>query len=350
MAHPSPYSLVARLVPALLLAGGTGTVMAQEAARYACESGKEIGIAVLAVDPPRINLSYDERSFEMFSVAAETGLRFSTEQGLTPDRGLQWASDGETGTLSEMVMDHTAGAPTVIETCRIEPTGQPAEGNHLFVAGEVYYLERIMLPGEPSLTLSLIDPADGAVITTATLVPAGALVPFSIRLDPSALEEDRRYALTAEIHAEGSLWFNTPEPVEIDPAASQPISIRLIRASEATALAASATELPSGSWRATAIFGVEAVPDVLVSLTLPGDGTIHGNGGCNNFGGSVEQDGTKLSFPSTFATMMACIGPSGDQEQQFLIAMEETASFAVEDTELVFFDESGTEVLRFARI
>jgi putative lipoprotein len=350
MARNPLLSIFWRLGMALMIGTIASPAMAQEAARYLCDSGKEIGIGVRDVDPPLIDLSYDGQSFEMFAVVAEAGLRFSTEQGLGPDRGLQWTSDGETGTLSEMIMDHTAGEPTVIETCTIIATAQPEDGSALIVSGEVYYLERIMLPGEPSLTISLIDRANGAVITTATLTPAGALVPFNIRLDPAGLEQGRLYALTAEIRSEGSLWFNTSEPVEIDLASTQPLSIRLTRASEEPVAAASATELPTGSWQATAIMGKPAVPDVLVSLTLPGDGSINGHGGCNNFGGSVEQDGSSLRFPSTFATMMACIGPGGDQEQYFLLALEQTASFAMEDEEMVFFGADGTEVLRFIKI
>lgn len=92
-------------------------------ATYRCESGTTVTVRYDNTDPtaPRARLDYKGRVFDMYSVVAASGARYATEQGLEPDRGLQWWSKGDEATLSEMIMDHTAPEPTAIETCKTEP-------------------------------------------------------------------------------------------------------------------------------------------------------------------------------------------------------------------------------------
>lgn len=92
-------------------------------ATYHCESGATVTVRYDNTDAsaPRARLGYKGRTFDMYSVMSASGARYATEQGLEPDKGLQWWSKGNEATLSEMVMDHTAPEPTVIETCTTEP-------------------------------------------------------------------------------------------------------------------------------------------------------------------------------------------------------------------------------------
>lgn len=89
---------------------------------YRCDSGETIKVRYDNSDSaaPRATLQYKGRSFDMYSAMSASGARYATEQGLEPDKGLQWWSKGNGATLSEMIMDHTAPEPTVIETCRTE--------------------------------------------------------------------------------------------------------------------------------------------------------------------------------------------------------------------------------------
>jgi heat shock protein HslJ len=64
----------------------------------------------------------------------------------------------------------------------------------------------------------------------------------------------------------------------------------------------------------TAIFGV--------------DGTLSGNGSCNNFSGGVETDGQSISFGPIASTMMACeVGM--EQEATYLAALENASSYEI---------------------
>lgn len=89
-------------------------------ATYACESGATVDVRYnnTNADAPMATLQYKGRSFEMHNVRSGSGARYATEQGLSPDHGLQWWIKGDEATLSEMVMDHTAPEPKPIETCR----------------------------------------------------------------------------------------------------------------------------------------------------------------------------------------------------------------------------------------
>lgn len=109
--------------PAFLLAAafclGAGPALAMEPVTYRCDSGREIVATYMAGDAPTARLALDGRTFDLYSVKSGSGARYATEQGLKPDHGLQWWIKGDDATLSEMVMDHTAPGPTVIDTCRV---------------------------------------------------------------------------------------------------------------------------------------------------------------------------------------------------------------------------------------
>lgn len=127
------------LVLPLAASGPIGTAIADEpaspvvqiaadkiiSATYACDSGNIIQVRYDNTNPeaPAATLEYKGKTFEMYQVRSGSGARYATEQGLGPDRGLQWWSKGDGATLSEMLMDHTAPEPTQIETCAVKPAG-----------------------------------------------------------------------------------------------------------------------------------------------------------------------------------------------------------------------------------
>ncbi len=92
-------------------------------ATYECESGQTIAARYDNTNPdaPTARLEYRNQTFEMYNVRAASGARYATEQGLSPDKGLQWWTKGDGATLSEMLLDHTAPAPTEIESCTANP-------------------------------------------------------------------------------------------------------------------------------------------------------------------------------------------------------------------------------------
>jgi membrane-bound inhibitor of C-type lysozyme len=111
------------------LAAGVSAEVASEAApslsvEYICDSGQTITVRYDNHDETGRTaiLAIADREFELYQVVSASGARYATEQGLKPDMGLQWWVKGDVATLSEMIMDHTAPGPTVIDTCTAHPT------------------------------------------------------------------------------------------------------------------------------------------------------------------------------------------------------------------------------------
>lgn len=112
-----------------LMAGAPALAQNNEIMPFNCESGAVISVQHGAgTDGNGIVLSYRDRKFELYPVQS-AGDRFATEQGLSPDHGLRWEMDGNTWHLTEMVMDHTAPAGTILESCVVSeevPATTPA--------------------------------------------------------------------------------------------------------------------------------------------------------------------------------------------------------------------------------
>ena len=89
---------------------------------YTCADGRRIEARYDNSNPeqPMATIEVDGRSFAMFNVRAASGARYSTESGLRPDHGLQWWVKGDSATLSEMLMDHTAPGAVELTTCTME--------------------------------------------------------------------------------------------------------------------------------------------------------------------------------------------------------------------------------------
>ncbi len=68
---------------------------------------------------------------------------------------------------------------------------------------------------------------------------------------------------------------------------------------------------------------------------------VTGYGGCNRFFGGYEMDGTLLDFGMLGSTKMACPN-SSELESEFLKALDETKSFALEDGQLSLKDGDKT--------
>lgn len=60
-------------------------------------------------------------------------------------------------------------------------------------------------------------------------------------------------------------------------------------------------------------------------------------------------NGGKITFGPMAATRMACPPPLMNQEQLYGAALEATRSYKFEDGMLLFVDENGAEVARFAK-
>jgi heat shock protein HslJ len=73
---------------------------------------------------------------------------------------------------------------------------------------------------------------------------------------------------------------------------------------------------------------------------------IAGSGGCNRIMGSYELEGSSLRFKQVASTMMACPGDAMPREQEFIKALNATASFRIRGAALLLRGKDDTVLAR----
>ncbi len=109
---------------------------------------------------------------------------------------------------------------------------------------------------------------------------------------------------------------------------------------------ASTPDLAGSTWNLTAYADTAgeqtpAVADAVAPLTFAEDGTVAGSTGCNRFVGTYTQDGSAVSIALGPVTLMACIGPVGDQEKAVLDALPKVAAATPAGSNLQLADAEG---------
>ncbi|VVN86664.1 YbaY family lipoprotein [Pseudomonas fluorescens] len=121
------------------------------------------------------------------------------------------------------------GLAALLSACQ---TMQPAAKTSL--DGEVFYLQRIALPPNATLRVSLQDVslADApAVVLDEQSGPVKGQVPlpFHLSYDPAHVKPGHRYSVSARIEVDGRLMFISTEhhAVQLDGKDPQPLNIRV---------------------------------------------------------------------------------------------------------------------------
>jgi heat shock protein HslJ len=87
-------------------------------------------------------------------------------------------------------------------------------------------------------------------------------------------------------------------------------------------------------WRPSVV-GASVMPDDSgMHVLFEVDGSIKGNGGCNNFFGSLEQSETGLSAGQLGGTRMACPADVMDRETAFMAALQDMTRFEIGEGKL----------------
>ena len=71
------------------------------------------------------------------------------------------------------------------------------------------------------------------------------------------------------------------------------------------------------------------------------DGSIHGNGGCNKFFGSLQKTEAGLVVSELGSTRMACPADIMDRENAFMQALQQTQKFEVGQNRLQLLGENN---------
>ena len=231
------------------------------------------------------------------------------------------------------------------------------------IEGSVLYRERMLLPEDAEVRVSLEDVARADaladIIATTTFRPKGATpFAFSLEFDPQRLRDQGRYALRARIEAAGRLLFTSTDHIPAFEGGHEPVKIMVSRVGDTRAGQGHPTSMPDASLTDTywKLSEMEGRPTVLgagqreLHLVLGSEGNrVHGFTGCNRFTGTYKLDKLQITFGQLASTRMTCM-EGMEQEQRFLDALSRTVRFAISGESLVFHGPEGEPILRFQSV
>ncbi|MGI9271551.1 MAG: META domain-containing protein [Woeseiaceae bacterium] len=94
-------------------------------------------------------------------------------------------------------------------------------------------------------------------------------------------------------------------------------------------------------WRPMIIGTSEMPDDSGMYVLFEVDGSIKGNGGCNNFFGSLEETDNGVVVGHLGSTRMACPGEIMDRETAFMAALQEARRFELGENSLQLLGEKN---------
>lgn len=218
--------------------------------------------------------------------------------------------------------------------------------------GSVSYRERIAMPEGALVEVSLqdISLADAPSVELASVVirPAGQVpVDYRLAYDSGMLRDGHRYAVQATTTLDGEVaWRTTQVFPALTADAPARVNVMLERAQRFEFSASDMPEqLTDSSYLVVAING-ETVGTVRVpQMTFQADGSVNGTSGCNRFNGTVEVDGSAMTFGPSASTRMACPGELDALEKAFFDALGRVQGYRMENG-VTMVDADGDEVLR----
>jgi putative lipoprotein len=232
------------------------------------------------------------------------------------------------------------------------------------VKGSVWYRERMMLPPNAEITVTLEDVSrmDVAadILATTTFSPSGGPPwDFSMEYDPAKIDSRHRYAVRARIEVNGQLMFTNTQQIPAFPAAEgEPLEILVSRVGGGRGGQHPTPTTPNASllntyWRLVEISGQPAIlgaGERELHMVLTSEGSrVHGFSGCNRFTGSYERTDGQLRFKPLAATRMACM-EGMEQEQRFLQSLTSVMRFTISGDNLALYSGDERLLLRFEAV
>ena len=98
------------------------------------------------------------------------------------------------------------------------------------------------------------------------------------------------------------------------------------------------------------IGGAAVDADTPMFVRFAVDGSVNGNGGCNNFFGSLESTDDGVAMGELGATRMACPPEIMDQEQAFMQALQDAVRFEMGDDSLQMLNADNALLAEFVEV
>lgn len=227
----------------------------------------------------------------------------------------------------------------------------PALAEGITLSGTVTYRERMALPPDAQLRISLISLPGGAPIAGAVAdIPAKGQVPLAFSLNLRRQPAAGAYGLTAEIRSGANLLFRNAQPVPLTLDLTQPVEIIV----QPMPISPSPTPPPVPAltdivWTVTSIGGRPAIGALPPTLSIAADLRASGHGGCNNYFAEASLSGSAISFGPAAATRMACEPDLMTQESAYFAALAAVTGFELEGTSLRLLDAAGIPLIGLVR-
>jgi len=244
-------------------------------------------------------------------------------------------------------------AIVAIGACSHPSQSAPDSGVASAVTGTVGYQQRVSLPADAVVELSVVDAAaadsTSRVLATATVSAAGRQLPlpFSVPFDASRVRKQHLYTLRADIRSGSEMLFTTDIARAVI-TQGNPTNVDLLLTRVDPEASTASNELPGTSWVLQDLAGDGIVAGTHVTLDFSANGRATGNGSCNRYFATVEISGSSIRFGAVGATRMACATPVSLQEVRYFGALEAASEFTVEGNTLSISSGSGRP-LRFVR-
>jgi heat shock protein HslJ len=114
--------------------------------------------------------------------------------------------------------------------------------------------------------------------------------------------------------------------------------------------AAPTNPLANTTWQLATLNGAAALEGVNVNTYFGADYNLSGTGGCNNYAGTYNVNGTAISIGSISSQGALCGEDVMNQESAFFTALQSAATFEVGGGTLTIRDSGGTVILTFAQL
>lgn len=229
-------------------------------------------------------------------------------------------------------------------------------------AGLVTYRERIVLPPDSALSVTLVSLPEQRPIATATallLDKAASPIQFTLNVRSNVLTAGNQYGLVAQVAVSGGGSFTSIEPVMVDLAEPEGNVIEVTFSAPppqdppAEILPVEPVEpvnpLLDTAWRVIGIHGDPVLADTEVTLSIAADRRAGGNGGCNSYFTETSFDDTPISFGPIAGTRMACTAAVMDQEASLFAALAATVGYDLSGSSLSLIDAAGVPLVELVR-
>jgi putative lipoprotein len=224
-----------------------------------------------------------------------------------------------------------------------------ASGGYGVLRGSVSYQERIALPANASMhvTLSDVSRQDAAApVIAETRVPSEGRqvpLPFELRYERARIQSSGSYAVRATIESGGQVWFTT-DTVNRVLTQGNPSEVNLMLVRQMAQRGLMGT-----TWRLDSLAGEPVLDGVQATLVIQ-EGKVSGRGSCNSFFGPVTIEGEKISFGPLGSTRMACPETVSNQEAKYFEALHTAERFTIEGSSLSIHSRGMEAPLRFVPV